>query len=315
MNARNLLAAWVDRYLAARRQAGFALRVEGEQLQRFAKFADLIGHRGPLTVKLAVQWACNSRGGKLLTAARRIEVVRPFATYCQQFDAATEVPPRGLFGRAHHRLRPHIYTQDEILDLLTACDQLQPLGGLRGATCAAIFGLIASTGLRISEATALTRSDVDLQQRLLLVRCAKFGKSRWVPLHTTTAAALRRYAQRRDRDPAAASTDAFFIFDYGRAASTRSVEYAFKLLRTALKWRARGDHPAPRLHDLRHSFVCRRLHDWYAQGQEVDRVILALSTYLGHAKVTDTYWYVTATPELLAIAARRFAASRQGDAS
>lgn len=315
MNARNLLAAWVDRYLAARRQAGFVLRIEGEQLQRFAKFADQIGHRGPLTVKLAVQWACNSRGGRVLTAARRIEVVRPFATYCQQFDAATEVPPRGLFGHAHHRLRPHIFTQDEILDLLRACDQLHPLGGLRGVTCAAIFGLIASTGLRISEATALTRSDVDLQQRLLLVRCAKFGKSRWVPLHATTAAALRRYAQRRDRDPAAASTDAFFFFDNGRAASTRSVEYAFKLLRTALKWRARGDHPAPRLHDLRHSFVCRRLHDWYAQGLDVDRAILALSTYLGHAKVTDTYWYVTATPELLAIAARRFAADRHGGTS
>jgi len=315
MSARNPLATWVDQYLAARRQAGFALRIEGEQLKRFARFAEHIGHRGPVTVKLAVQWACSSRGGKLLTAARRIEIVRPFAAYCQQFDAATEVPPRSLFGRAHRRLMPHIFMQGEILDLLAACDQLHPPGGLRGATCAAIFGLIASTGLRISEATALTRSDVDLQQCLLLVRCAKFGKSRWVPLHATTAAALRRYVQRRDRDPAAAGTDAFFVFDDGRAASTRSVEYAFKLLRTALKWRARGDHPAPRLHDLRHSFVCRRLQDWYARGQEVDRTILALSTYLGHAKVTDTYWYVTATPDLLAIAARRFAASCHGGAS
>lgn len=314
MNTPRQLATWVDHYLSARRQAGFVLEIEGAQLMRFARFAERIGHQGPLTVKLAVQWACSSRAGKLLTAARRIEVIRPFATYCQQFDAETEVPPRGLFGRAHRRLMPHIFTQDEILDLLAACDQLYPPGGLRGVTCAAIFGLIASTGLRISEATSLIRSDVDLQQRLLQIRCTKFGKSRYVPLHPSTAAALRRYAQRRDLDPAVANTDAFFVFDYGRAASTRSVEYAFKLLRTALQWRARGDHPAPRLHDLRHSFVCHRLQDWYAKGLEIDRAILALSTYIGHAKITDTYWYVTATPELLALASRRFI-SRTGGTS
>jgi integrase len=130
--------------------------------------------------------------------------------------------------------------------------------------------------------------------------------SRWVPLHPTTAEALRRYVQRRNRETLAANTDAFFIFDYGRPASTRGVEYAFKLLRTALQWRARGGHPAPRIHDLRHSFICHRLEDWYAQGLDIDRSILALSTYVGHAKVPDTYWYVTATPELLAIAAQRF---------
>lgn len=315
MNTSSQLSTWVDRYLTARRQAGFGLKSEGAQLMRFARFAKQVGHRGPLTVKLAIQWACSSAGGKSLTAARRIEVLHPFASYCQQFDPATEVPPHGLFGRAHRRLTPHIFAQDEILDLMGACDQLYPPGGLRGATCAVIFGLIASTGLRISEATGLTRSDVDLQKQLLHIRCAKFGKSRWVPLHATTVAALRSYEQRRDRDPAAVSTDAFFVFDYGRAASTRSVEYAFKLLRIDLKWRARGDHPAPRLHDLRHTFVCRRLQDWYARGEEVDHAILALSTYLGHARITDTYWYVTATPELLAIAARRFASGCHGGKS
>ncbi|WP_309477095.1 tyrosine-type recombinase/integrase [Trinickia acidisoli] len=158
----------------------------------------------------------------------------------------------------------------------------------------------------------LTRSDVDFEKRLLHIRSAKFGKSRWVPIHPTTASAMRRYACKRDRDSSTANTNAFFVFDYGRPASTRSVEYAFKILRTALKWRARGDHPAPRIHDLRHSFVCHRLQDWYAQGVDVDRNILALSTYLGHAKVTDTYWYETASPELLAIAAQRFVRHRGG---
>jgi integrase len=140
----------------------------------------------------------------------------------------------------------------------------------------------------------------------LLCRSQHSKKERWVPIHASVAQALRRYAQQRDREPLAANTDAFFVFDYGRRASTRSVEYAFKLLRTALQWRARGGHPAPRIYDLRHSFICHRLEDWYAQGLDIDRSILALSTYVGHVKVTDTYWYVTATPELMASAAQRF---------
>jgi integrase len=312
MNIPDTLSAWIDAYLASRRQAGFVLTIEGQQLRRFACFADQAGHHGPLTVKLAMRWATASRGQRPLTAARRIEVLRPFAHYCQQFDPATEIPPRRLFGRAHRRLRPHIFSDQEIRCLLGACPQLYPPGGLRGASCAAIFGLIAATGLRISEATGLTRSDVDLDRCLLHIRRAKFGKSRWVLMHPSMAEALRRYAQQRDRDAMATNTAAFFVFDYGRAASTRSVEYVFRLLRAQLKWRARGGHPAPRIHDIRHSFICHRLEDWYAQGLDIDRGILALSTYVGHAKVTDTYWYVTATPELLAIAAQRFTRSPRG---
>jgi integrase len=300
------MAAKVAAYLASRRQAGYALRIEGDQLARFAKFADDRRHRGCLTVKLAMEWATSSRRPGPLTAARRIEVLRPFARYCQQFDPNAEVPARRLFGPSHRRLTPHIYTDAELQALLSACTELFPRGGLRGAACATIFGLLASTGLRISEATGLQRSDVDLERRLLHIRHAKFGKSRLVPVHPTTADALRTYARRRDHDPLAAPAEAFFMFDYGRQASTRATEYAFKLLRQKLKWRSRGSHKAPRLHDLRHSFICRRIEQWYSQGADIDRYILALSTFVGHAKVTDTYWYLTATPELLAIAAQRF---------
>ena len=127
-----------------------------------------------------------------------------------------------------------------------------------------------------------------------------------MPLHPTTADALRSHAYRRDRDPLAARADAFFMFDYGRRASTIAVEYAFNIIRQTLKWRSRGGHKAPRIHDLRHSFICRRIEQWYSQGLDIDKQTLALSTFVGHAKVTDTYWYVTATPELLAIAAQRF---------
>jgi len=305
MTTSNTLATRVEAYLHHRRSVGFALTIEGAQLVQFVHFAEQADHRGPLTIKLAIRWAVASCQSTPLTAARRIEVLRPFARYCQQFDPATEIPPAGLFGPAHRRLTPHVFTDTEISALLTACEHLHPPGGLRGASCATIFGLIAATGLRISEATSLTRTDVDLKKGLLHIRHAKFGKSRWVPLHPTTTRALQYYVQRRDRDPLTASTAAFFVFDYGRPASTSALQYAFKLLRQRLKWHARGGHPAPRIHDLRHSFACHRLERWYAEGFDIDRHILALSTYLGHTKVTDTYWYVTATPELLSLAAQR----------
>jgi integrase len=312
MSSSHTMAWKVESYLACRRQAGFALQIEGEQLQRFARFADAAGHRGPMTVRLAVQWASASRRQTPLTAARRIEVLQSFARYCQQFEPTTQIPSRHLFGPAHRRLTPHIYTDGELRALMRATADLCPPGGLRGACCATIFGLMAATGLRISEATGLKRSDVDLEKRRLHVRHSKFGKSRWVMLHPTAARALQHYARQRDRDPLTHRTDSFFVFDYGRPALAGSVRYAFRLLRRRLKWRSRGGHPAPRIHDLRHFFICRRLEQWYAQGLDIERNILSLSTYVGHVKVTDTYWYVTATPQLLAIAAHRFERSRGG---
>jgi len=306
MKTPTTMTSWVEEYLKQRRHAGVALHIEGEQLTRFAQFADRVGHQGPLTTKLAVRWASNSSQPNRLTAARRIEVLRPFARFCQQFDPTTEIPGRQLFGPAHRRLTPHIFTECEIQALLAACKTLHPLGGLRGATCATAFGLIAASGLRISEATGLQRVDVNFDQDRLHIRHAKFGKSRWVPLHPTTTQALKDYAKLRDRDRLTADSESFFVFDGGRPATTSKLRYAFQLLRDQLQWHSRGGHPAPRVHDLRHSFICHRLEDWYAQGLDIDRHILALSTYVGHVKVTDTYWYVTATPELLAIAASRF---------
>lgn len=304
MSAPVSIAARVEAYLTERRRAGFALTIAGTQLAAFARFADGLGHRGPLTLALAVQWACSSRDRRALTAARRIEVLRGFARYCQRDEPSTEIPPRRLFGPAHRRLRPHIYAEAEIARLIAMANKLHPPGGLRGASCAAIIGLMAASGLRIGEATRLERADVDLEHGRLLIRQTKYGKSRWVPLHPTTVDALARYAARRDADSHAARRTAFFVFDYGRAASTRGMQYAFQLLRRAIG-RARGSHRAPRLHDLRHTFVCRRLEQWYREGRDLDRHVLTLSTYVGHAKVTDTYWYVTATPELLALAAGR----------
>jgi integrase len=314
MNPRDTMHSKVNEYLEERRRAGFALSIPGKQLLGFAHFVDRCGYRGPLTVDLASRWALTNRRGLALTAARRIELLRSFARYCQIFDPKTEIPPLRLFGPGHRRLTPHIYTPQEIRALLAASARLYPAEGLRPVTCATIFGLLSATGLRISEATALQRQDVDLQRGILHIRHTKFGKSRLVPLHSSATRALQRYVRRRDQDPSSAATAAFFVFDRGEPARTRNLQYAFRRVRCQLAWRARGGHPAPRIHDIRHTFVCHRLQRWYEENTDIDCNILALSTYIGHAKVTDTYWYVTATPELMAVAARRLEPLASGGA-
>jgi integrase len=309
MNAHSTMLETVQVYLAMRRQAGYTSKIAAQRLICFARFTDESGYRGPLTVEVASRWARASKHGRRLTAAQRLAVVRRFARYCLTHDPATEIPPPGLFGpEGSRRLTPHIYTDQEVRALLESATALRPAGGLRGVSCATMFGLIAATGLRTGEATTLKRSDVDLKQGLLHIRGAKGGKSREVPLHPTTTRVLLQYAQRRDRDAACARTEAFFVFDHGRAASITKVEDAFRLLRRTLNWRSRGGHAAPRICDLRHRFITYQLTRWHKEGIDVDQRMLALSTYVGHSHPSHTYWYVTATPELLAFAARRFQA-------
>jgi integrase len=305
MNARSTMQRKVEAYLLERRRAGFALRIEGQQLARFARFTDDAGYRGPLTIEIANRWALASRRGYRITAARRIEVLRPFARYCRSWDCRSEIPPLRTFGPGHRRLTPHIYKESEIRTLMRAALQLHPPHGLRGETCATVIGLIAACGLRISEALALRREDADLKQGVLHIQHGKFGKARWAPTHPSTRDALRRYVQRRDRDPHCSAGDTFFVFDHGREPTSKHLHYAFRIVSKALRRRPSGGHRRYRLHDLRHTFVCRRLERWYQQGVDIDCRMLALSTYVGHANPTDTYWYATATPRLMALAARR----------
>ena len=299
------MIALVEDYLSIRRQLGFALKIQGHQLLRFGRFADDNEHCGPITLDLAVQWA-RSNAPRPITWASRIEVLRPFAKYRAQFDPTTEIPPPRLFGLVRRRLVPHIYSTQEVQSLLDAAAQLPPAGGLRPATYETLFGLLAATGLRISEALRLTLEDVDLEAGIITVRETKYCKSRLVPLHLTTTEALQRYARLRNVKIPAPSSDDFFLSDGGRRMLQDTVQHRFRRLCDQLHWRSRGGHPAPRIHDLRHSFITHCILRWYQQGINLDKEILALSTYVGHAEVTYTYWYVTGVPELMAIATRRF---------
>lgn len=297
------LLALVDEYLIVRRGLGFDGDTPRWMLRSFARFADRVGHQGPVTTNLAMQWAFGSPSRDPARATRRLTALRPFARYCAVLDAGTEIPPTGLGGRLPPRQPPHVYSEAEIAALLRQAQRLSPRRGLRPRTYVALFSLLVSTGLRLSEACRLRRDDVDLAGGILTIRQSKFRKSRLVPLHPTATQALIRYAADRD---AGHGSDHFFHTDRASRLLRASVEKTFSRIRQRLAWSAPGRARRPRIHDLRHTFAARCLLRGAEAGIEVDRQILALSTYLGHAKVHDTYWYLSAVPELMALTAQRF---------
>lgn len=293
-------------YLEYRRALGFALDISGKLLMQFARFADRSGHRGPLTADLALRWASLSKTVSPRYRAERLSIVRVFARYLAAQDGRSEVPSRGLLGKNHYRLQPHIYSDRQLAQLVRAAAKLPPCYPLRPQTYSTLFGLLASTGLRVSEALHLAKEHVDLVDGILRVEETKFRKSRLVPLHPTVIRVMQQYAHQRDKDPQTRHSVAFFVGRHGRALPYGTVRHTFRCLCAQLDWRSNGMLPRPRIHDLRHSFACRRLLSWYKQGIDVNNAIAALSTYLGHGKVTDTYWYLTGIPQLLATASQRF---------
>lgn len=312
MSQRRSLQARIDDYLAERRRQGFHLHSRDAFLFGFARFVKAKRHRGPLTTELIVEWvrAAKDGHGDAGTWARSWGRLRHFIRYLQQFEPDTEVPEASLFGPEPGRVSPHIYRDDEIDDLLAAARSLGPIGSLRPFTYETLFGLMASTGLRVSEAIHLRDEDVDLRRAMLTIRQTKFAKSRQLPIHPSTVKALALYRKQRERHLPATVGMPFLIGSRGRRLGLplgeRQAHRVFAGLREGLDWINRGGHEAPRLHDLRHTFAVRRLVRWYADGADVDQKMLVLSTYMGHAEIFYTYWYLTAVPELMAIVAGRF---------
>ncbi|MFA6510149.1 MAG: tyrosine-type recombinase/integrase [Candidatus Peribacteraceae bacterium] len=213
---------------------------------------------------------------------------------------------------SYHRRAPYIYSDDDIERLLAAAGTLSSSHGLRGRTYATLFGLLTVTGLRISEALGLDREDIDLRTGVLTIRHAKFGKTRYVPIHRTTCDALGRYARNRDRIFPTLKIPAWFVSEQCVRITKGTAERTFHLLVRKIGLRGLSDRPGPRLHDFRHSFAVRTLLSWYRAGLDVERKMAHLSTYLGHVEIRDTYWYISATPELLYWAARRVDTPKTG---
>jgi integrase len=298
----------LDTYLALRRRLGTRLREPALYLRRFVAFLQQQGSAF-ITTELALRWATAPAQASPATWAQRLGDVRRFAAWLSAHEPHTEVPPPGLLTGRHRRCPPYLYTRDEIARLVQQARRLPSAGGLRGRTYATLFGLLAATGLRVSEALALDRDDVDLVCGLLTVRHTKLGKSRLVPLHPSTCQVLRHYARHRDRRLPHPSSPAFLLSARGRRLTDSSARYNFAVVSRAVGLRPAttgGRHGrGPRLHDLRHGLAVQTLVRWYREGRDVERELPKLSTYLGHAHVADTYWYLQGVPELLQLATDR----------
>ncbi len=295
-------------YVAVRRALGTTLVEPASTLVQFVAFLEREG-ASHITTALAVQWAMAPQGVQRATWARRLSMVRRFATWLSASDPRTEVPPPGVLPGRRRRRRPHIFTDREVRQLMTAAAQRRSRTGLRPLTYTTLIGLLAATGLRPGEALTLDTADVDLTQGLLSIRESKFGKSRIVPIDGSTREALRRYQTQRERLCPHPQSPAFLLSEHGRRLRGNATRWMFAVLSCEIGLRLprqgkRRGH-GPRLQDFRHTFATRRLVEWYQAGVDVARELPTLSTYLGHAAIGLTYWYIEAVPELLAHATTR----------
>lgn len=298
----------LDQYLSLRRSLGFQLHKVAATLRSFVAFAEGEG-ASYITIGLMLRWAQQSSKAQPATRATWLAMVRRFALWRSASDPRTEVPPENLLPVRYRRQHPYLYQDDDVEQLIRAAAQLPSRRGVRALTYSTFFGLIAATGMRMSEGIALDRNDVDLDDGILTIRRSKFGKSRLVPVHRSTCIALQRYAEERDRILRRTTTCAFFVAEHGTRITKWSTAYNFAKVSQRIGLRApqrgRRHGRGPRLHDLRHRFAVRTLIDWYRTGFDVEREIPKLATYLGHVHVNDTYWYIEAVPELLLLATDR----------
>ena len=298
----------VSDYLTIRRALGFKLVEHQRLLPQFASFLEQAGAE-TVTTTLALDWAIRTNGNDSWKAAR-LSIARGFARYLRTIDPATEIPPEGLLCAQPQYAIPYLYSEQEVARLLQAAAMMRP--PLRAATFTTIIALLAVSGMRIGETLALDRGDVDLEEGVLTIRDTKFGKSRQLPLHPTTTTALADYARVRDRLCPNATSPSFFVSTHASRPDKSTIQTGFRQLRTAAGITGRPGGGGARLHDLRHSFAVQTLLDWHRTGVDVQARMLWLATYMGHAKPASSYWYLTAAPELLALAAARLETTLEG---
>lgn len=291
-------------YLALRCSLGFKLHSEGVALASFITFMEQ-SQAEWISIDLALTWAKTSTSVRPGRWAQRLSYVRGFAHYCSAIDARTQVPPAGLLPFCHQRPSPYFFTDEHIASLLRGALELPAKQGLANHTFHCLFGLLSVSGLRICEALNLTTEDVDLDAGILTIRSTKFGKSRLIPLHETTVNILVDYEERRKQFLGGRQTPYWFINAQGTRLGYDCAIDAFHRLTKGAGLPSQSGRSNPRLHDLRHRFALKTLLNWYRDGQDVEQRLPVLSAFLGHVEVRDTYWYLSACPELLGAAKSR----------
>jgi integrase/recombinase XerD len=287
-------------YLEMRRGLGFKLHDAGNLLLKFVTFMEQ-HHASHITLQLALAWAQQPSNVQPTEWAHRLSIVRLFARHRSATDPRTEIPPDGLLPFRPKRARPYLYSAQEIKALLRAALALPTSrGGLRPWTYHCLFGLLSVAGLRLGEVRNLDLQDVDLRAAVLTIRNAKFGKSRLVPLHASTRDVLADYLRRRNRLWATRPVSSYvFISNRGNRLDRGAIRRTFYALSRQIGLRGPSDRHGPRLHDLRHRFAVMTLLRWYRSGKDPERRLPILSAYLGHVHVSDTFWYLSAWPELM----------------
>ncbi len=301
------LSQELQRYLIIRRNLGYDLYTDERVLKRFVTFLES-KNETHITTDLFLEWKHCFGKASQITWGRRLAMVRMFSSWLYSIDSRHEIPPQSLISSHQIRKQPFIYTDDQISSIIEAARLLPSSNGIRSITYPAFFGLVSVTGLRISEAIALNDRDVDLKNGIITVLNGKNGKDRILPVTECTKNQLKEYVRKRDR-LLGYTPDPFFISDKGIRLTDCPVRYNFALigkmigLRTEQPFHKHG--VGPRIHDLRHTFAVKVMINWYKEGKNIDQEMLKLVNYLGHQKVTFTYWYIEAVPELLALASQR----------
>lgn len=302
----SVLASDLADYLALRRALGYKLVDDGVQLARFVAYLDATD-TATVTVAAALEWATVTTSAG--NGAKRLSMVRGFARYLQAVDPAHQVPPVGLLPNRTTRAVPHLYSYAETTALMKAARALEP--PIWAATVETVIGLLWVTGMRVGETLRLNVADID-NDGVATVWLSKFNKSRHIPLTASTVAALAAYARlRRDLLPAAAEMTAVFVSPGGQRLSYPAFLKAFVSLLDTTEL-STGPGRRPRIHDFRHSFAVRTILGWYRADVDVQALLPRLSTYLGHVAPSSTYWYLSAAPELMAVAAERLDRHREG---
>jgi len=304
----SVLSAELAGYLALRRSMGFKLRRAEKLLNQFVQFCQTADVE-VVTTEVALRWAALPEGASPTWVCLRLGVVRAFSRYLALVDGRSQVVPTNVVPHRPCRATPFLYSADQVQALMAAARSL--CSPVRQATFETIVGLLWATGMRVGEALGLNCDDVDLAHGVLTVREAKFGKTRELPLHETTTAALSAYATRRSRWSLPSTTEAFFVSAAGTRVLYCNFHLGFQELVRRAGIEARSPSCRPRPHDLRHSFAVRALTGWYRDGVDVEANLPKLSTYLGHVAPAHTYWYLSGAPELLALAAQRLESAEE----
>lgn len=300
----NTLRELLRDYLALRRGLGFKLRSDGTGLLSFVAFMEQ-AQADYISTERALAWAQLPTSVRPAQRSRRLGFVRGFARYCSAFDTRTEIPSSELLPRRYQRPRPYFVTDNDLQRLLRAALKFPAREPLVNRTFYCLFGLLSVSGLRISEALGLTLDDVDLDEGVLTIRSSKFGKSRLIPLHCTTTKELDDYRAHREHLLAGRQVPYWLVNRQGKRLGYDAVDDMFRRLLAKIGLRGQPGERRPHLHDLRHRFAVLTVLNWYRADVDVERRLPMLSAYLGHVEIRNTYWYLSASPELMGEARAR----------